>query len=435
MIKANIEARLLVASLAFLMIIGTALKSNAQSWVAQNVNSFGWRFEDLFFIDDQEAWACDGGGQIVHTTNAGVNWSQQYYNSSYYFRAIEFFDSDLGFAGTLSSALLKTEDGGDTWTDITSSLPTVPAGICGISVADDTTIYVTGVFYGSAYFMKSIDRGDTWTYTSMGAQANGLVDVHFKNANEGWLVGQSAQGTGLKAIILHTTNGGANWDQIAIGTEVNERAWKIQFLNDSVGFVSVEEVVPDPIYFKTTDGGQSWVQHTIPSDLTEGSVQGIGFLNEQLGWVGGFNDLLYETTDGGQDWQYQPNIVQSFNRFWRIDQTTIYAGGLTVYKYTDQTLSTDEQFVPKPPKGHKFGLASANPAKDISSIQLELINDTYAELSLYDLKGNRIQTIEAEPKKKGKHLVLWKHTDVTAGTYLLMLYTNHGYEHIKVVLE
>lgn len=71
----------------------------------------------------------------------------------------------------------------------------------------------------------------------------------------------------------------------------------------------------------------------------------------------------------------------------------------------------------------------------LSTIQLELKSDTYCELSLYDLNGTCIETIEAEQKKKGRHLVLWKHTDLRAGTYLLQLSTDYGKERLEVVLE
>ena len=74
-------------------------------------------------------------------------------------------------------------------------------------------------------------------------------------------------------------------------------------------------------------------------------------------------------------------------------------------------------------------------SSNLSTIQLELTSNTYCELTLQDRKGNHIQSIEAEQKKKGKHLVLWKHTDVTAGTYLLTLTTEGGQEVIEVVLE
>ena len=74
-------------------------------------------------------------------------------------------------------------------------------------------------------------------------------------------------------------------------------------------------------------------------------------------------------------------------------------------------------------------------SEELSTIQFELKADTYCELNLHDLDGNRIQSIEAEQKKKGKHLVLWKHSEITSGSYMLTLCTDQGEEHLEVVLE
>ena len=74
-----------ILSAALAMLCGTG--AIGQSWTTQNANSLGWRFEDLFFIDENTAWACDGGGQIIKTTDGGENWVQQYYNSDYHISA------------------------------------------------------------------------------------------------------------------------------------------------------------------------------------------------------------------------------------------------------------------------------------------------------------------------------------------------------------
>jgi len=187
-----------------------------QSWQTQNANTLSWRFEDMHFVSPDMGWVVDGGGQILKTTDGGLNWQQQFYDSNLYFRSVEFFNDQIGFAGTLSNSgpnaqLLKTTDGGNTWIDISSNFPNSIAGICGIAIPDVNTIFVTGVFYGQAYIMKSINQGDTWTYKSMASQANGLVDIYFKDANTGWAVGQGDQGNGLRAVILGTTNGGNTW--------------------------------------------------------------------------------------------------------------------------------------------------------------------------------------------------------------------------------
>ena len=421
-----------LSAVIFLLCISNY--SSAQTWTTLNANSLSWRFEDLFFVDADIGWAVDGGGQILKTLDGGDNWVQQFYDSDQFFRSVEFFDANIGFAGTLSNALFKTTNGGTTWVNITSTLPVVPTGICGMSVANDSTIFLTGTFFGDAYFMRSTDHGTTWTHTVMANMALGLVDVHFKNSLEGFLIGQGPQGTGLKARILHTIDGGQNWVLAHEGVSINERAWKIQFLNDTIAYVSVEDLSPNPHYYKTIDGGITWQNHDVMSTLTAGTVQGIGFLNEDVGWVGGFNDLFFETTDGGQTWAHQPSIGLSFNRFWRMNEHTMYVGGLNIYKYTNTNLGVHDAVDPIVPIGHTFRLQGGNPTSGNSIIELDLVNDTHVELSVYTLSGKRVQTIDARMRNKGAHTVEWEH-DLGPGFYLLALYTNYGYGSIKVLVE
>ncbi len=117
----------------------------------------------------------------------------------------------------------------------------------------------------------------------MGSYANGIVDVHFLDEQTGFLAGQSAQGSGLAALILGTTDGGQNWTPLATGSHSNQRCWKIQFISDLVGYISIEEFEPTPQYYKTEDGGQTWDLMTLHTTDTAGTMQGIGFLNEGLG--------------------------------------------------------------------------------------------------------------------------------------------------------
>ncbi|MEO1032012.1 MAG: YCF48-related protein [Bacteroidota bacterium] len=410
-----------------------------QSWQTLNANTLSWRFEDMHFVEPDMGWVVDGGGQILKTTNGGQSWTQQYYNSNQYFRSVEFFNDQIGFAGTLSSGgpnaqLLRTINGGENWEDITGNFPVNIRGICGIAMPDENSIFITGVFYGFAYIMKSLDQGETWTYTDMSSLANGLVDIYFKDADNGWAVGQSAQGTGLKAIILGTTDGGDTWTQLATSAHSNQRAWKIQQLNDTVFYASIEEFEPSPQYFKSIDGGQTWQLETIITPNTSGTMQGIGFLNETIGWVGGFGDLFYQTLDGGQTWEYQPTIGSSFNRFQRVNDTLMYTSGTNVYRYADTSLSIDDFEVVKP-KGHTIQLENGNPVSGNTIVELNLANYTFAELSVYNIHGQRVQNITEGMRHAGKHRIAWDASILSSGPYFLTLYTYYGYQSVKVLVQ
>lgn len=422
------------------IVILLAYSSIAQEWQTLNANTLSWRFEDMQFVNVDTGWVVDGGGQILKTTNGGLNWVQQFYDSDYYFRSVEFYDENLGFAGTLANgnpnaSLLKTIDGGQTWTDISANLPVNIPGICGMHIVNENIIFITGVFYGSGYIMKSIDQGVTWTYTNMQNLCNGIVDIYFKDENIGYAVGQSAQGTGLRGIIIRTINGGDTWSTVALGNDSNTRVWKIQELDDSVMYASVESFTPNPEYFKSVDGGQTWELKTVTPEGLSGTIQGVGFLNESIGWVGGFNTTFYETNDEGQTWEYKPAIGSSFNRFQRVNDTLMYASGINVYKYIDpEQLSVDE-FEITQPKGHQLKIKGSNIISETGTLELTLINNTYCELSIYNAIGQRVQTLSQGMKKSGEYQIPLQVNSLAKGSYFLVLYTYHGYESIDMIVD
>ena len=64
-------------------------------------------------------------------------------------------------------------------------------------------------------------------------------------------------------------------------------------------------------------------------------ANGIGFFDEQTGWIGGHEPNTYETTDGGDSW----NLItiddvyeDSINKFLRVGDA-IYAVGNRIFKY------------------------------------------------------------------------------------------------------
>lgn len=57
----------------------------------------------------------------------------------------------------------------------------------------------------------------------------------------------------------------------------------------------------DGVIVKTIDGGDNWTK-IWPASGTISGLEGIWFINEQLGFAGGWNNYFIKTTDGGASW-------------------------------------------------------------------------------------------------------------------------------------
>lgn len=74
----------------------------------------------------------------------------------------------------------------------------------------------------------------------------------------------------------------------------------IQRLNSQVGYIA-SGAGSDAILEKTTDGGKTWRQLTVPA----AGISALRFIDEQTGWVAGFGNgrgLVLRTGDGGATW-------------------------------------------------------------------------------------------------------------------------------------
>src|SRR5262249_45726513 len=120
-----------------------------------------------------------------------------------------------------------------------------------------------------------------------------------------------------------------------------EWGWKIQFLTPQLGFVSLENFF-DAAILRTSDGGRTFTRIPVIDPQGNANLEGVGFLDEQHGWVGGWGDSTFqrgfssETVDGGATWRNANEIGKFLNRFRFIGAPLEvgYSSGDTVYRYS-----------------------------------------------------------------------------------------------------
>ncbi len=417
----------------------------APEWFTYPGSPVAGRFEDIFFVNDTTGWAACSDGQVYRTLDGGKDWDLQL-NEWDYFRSIEFFDDQVGFAGSLYGKLFKTMNGGEDWYEITDSLPEEFPGICGMSVADDTTIYACGIWSSPGYIFKSTDRGHTWEYIDMSMWADGLVDLKFTDAHHGFATGKSSHAPN-QGVVLYTDDGGDTWTEKLEGGLPNEFVWKIQLIDAVHAVGSLEDLsgTHDSRMIVSNDGGMNWEIKTVSEDYY--NVEMCGFINPDTGWVGGWFDGSFETFDGGDTW-HENDFGNNLNRFFKLNDNLAYASGSTIYIYsdtayvapvdttTDTTIidTTTTAIIDFTETANRILDISPNPSTDFITIQYQIDRYTTIDLSIYDMQGYIRKTIYHGNIRKGTYTESWKH-DLPPGEYVVSMHCNEGLRWKRFVVQ
>lgn len=137
--------------------------------------------------------ATEGG--IRRSYNGGTTWESANSNSV---NAIEFPSRSIGYAAGGLARILKTTNGGESWT-VQFGGVTSPANAItfrGLSCVSVTTCYAAGSTTGGAWHIyRTQDGGTTWesNATGTGAGFSGKVGLHFPDATAGYFVAQGGQ--------------------------------------------------------------------------------------------------------------------------------------------------------------------------------------------------------------------------------------------------
>ena len=148
----------------------------------------------------------------------------------------------------------------------------------------------TGMIAGQV--LKTTDGGGTWTKTPLDSARNVMLNaVSFTDDNNGFAVGSGVP----NGTIFHTTDGGATWTKSTWGTDP---LTYVRFPSKGlIGYIGVSTRAIGQQMLKTTDGGSNWVSKTKglgPLSWTTSCA----FATDNQGVVVGHLGMVYGTTNG-----------------------------------------------------------------------------------------------------------------------------------------
>ena len=421
----------------------------APAWRPTNAPEASSRTDDIWFVDPLRGWAVNSNGQILHTSDGFATCEVQFHDEEVYLRCVGFADASRGWVGTLTPGkrLLETADGGATWTQVTDLPSLAPAAVCGLSVVDASVVYASDTNFPNrpARMMRTLDGGATWEAWDMGAHATLLVDTYFTDADHGWVVGGKAAVPNpgrrdVRAVVLRTEDGGRTWvdtvASLAPQLPLGEWGWKLHFIDERIGYVALESFDRAAL-LKTTDGGHSWTRLDVHDPQGNVNLEGVGFVDESTGWVGGWGvatvgdpqaGFSSATTDGGTTWRDANDIGRFINRFrfFRGAEPTGYASGLTVYRYSATPPPAGAEAAPREP----LRLLTDNAPRLVDAAPVELAVTVPSgagslKVDVWDRFGEKVRRVATDPNPaEGPHTVAWDGTDdsgrpLGAGSFLV----------------
>lgn len=287
-----------IASIALLGVTATASQAAPVALNEIRQNLFA-----ACFVTDDVGWVVGELGRILRTEDGGTSWTRQDAGVKKPFLAASCVDPNTAWIGGKGAILYRTTDGGTTWQLLT---PNTTKHIFDIKFVSPTR----GVAVGDwGLLMYSEDGGTTWTIVgipedfvlSPAAEDIGLEPgdiilyaVTFPDRTHGWAVGEF--GT-----ILSTADGGRTWHQQR--APVDSTLFGAYFEDPRQGWA----VGMDAVIIRTTDGGRTWRQ--IRSPMAQRSFYDIAVVG-RYGWVAGDSGTLLKTRDQGHTWEVEPLPIE-----------------------------------------------------------------------------------------------------------------------------
>ncbi|MEO0268912.1 MAG: T9SS type A sorting domain-containing protein [candidate division WOR-3 bacterium] len=167
------------------------------------------------------------------------------------------------YLGTYYGGIWKSTDGGNTFSF--NSGPFAPIWDIAVSRQDENIIYVfTGTiglgfhFYYDTRLYKTMDGGQTWIQLGGTDVFNYPIRIHPQNDNLIFICDRDLGGPGFKS-----TDGGFTWQQLSLPSDVNVMDFAIHPFYPNIIFAGGERSGSGYWYgviYKSTDYGESWSQ-------------------------------------------------------------------------------------------------------------------------------------------------------------------------------
>ena len=399
------------------------------SWEPKYQKLFSRDIYDAQFLNQNTGYALvnagDGGVAgigIKKTVDGGNSWNYLYNNNwsdnlDFYFLTTETgFGVTENFNDTIS--LLKTTNGGENWTEISTGYEFTPTDI---KFIDENNGFICGEYS----VIKTSDGGLTWQEVTPGTGLNTFSEIEYRSANEVFIAGSESYQTTTVSV---STDDGSTWQTFSPGDY--GLAVDIALPDENTIIITSGFEI-----FKSVDNGLTWNQATsINPNLID--IRSLHFTSPTIGYAAGMGDFanIEKTTDGGNTWFPLETKVTSgltASCFFNDDEGLVFGNnGVMLRTTTGGVTGTNNQAISVT---DSYFTASPNPFDDEIVIRpvagSKIVYPVHVELM--DVGGRQLINVEIERSDNGIRLSV---AGFKPGIFICRISTSNGViETLKLV--
>lgn len=268
--------------------------------------------------------------QMMYSSNSGANWTTYNLGVTGDFFSISMINEFTGYVSGQNNQVLKTTDGGQSWTPKTGPSPVSTSQHYTCEFIDENTgfTFVNFSTVSGGNVFKTTNGGDNWTQYSTGATSENIYHADMVDANTGYCVMNPSNRP-----VYRTTNGGVNWTPLTTGLTGSIRSVSCPDANT----VYVCQTSGISRVAKSTNGGANWTLITLP---VAADFSSIDFKDANTGYVSGNSTtVICRTTNGGTTWTWQNTHTVTNGKIFVTQGDTAWSlgGNTSIMRYTGPT--------------------------------------------------------------------------------------------------
>jgi len=371
----------------------------------------------VYFPVLNTGYIAGGNGTILKTTDGGASWIPKISGTISSLYSVYFLNANTGFA-VGDNVILKTTDGGNTWSSRSTNF-----SLKSIYMVNSNLGFAAGT---GGSILRTTNGGESWTVNIIETIAS-FTSIYFSNINTGHVVG-------LGGRYFKTTNGGITWiNKVPPSTK---NYYSVQFVDGYTGYITGGWAAST--IMSSNNGGDVW--NELLSGASGIRLYTSCFLDEYTGYVAGRNGVIMKTENAGVNWQNENTGTTEY--LYSINFVTPavgYAVGANGKILSTVNLIGIQPVSNEIPKSYSLSQNYPNPFNPSTKIKFDIpsVGNAYmrsVQIKIYDILGREVTSLVNEQLKPGYYEISFDASNYPSGVYFYKLQAGEFSESKKMVL-